>query len=79
MVYRIRHELPPGQDPTQLLIFTLTPANSPGLVEFRRSLTPEQRHAVVSFLSFKRSLVPPKWRETEVKEADIVLWDEKDA
>jgi hypothetical protein len=79
MVYSIRHATPPRPDTSEHLIFTLRPAARPGLAAFRRSLTPEQRHAVVSFLSFKRSLVPPKWRETEVKEADIVLWDEKDA
>ena len=75
MVYSIRQATPrrPDTDTSQHLIFTLTPANSPGLAAFRRSLTPEQRHAVSSFLGFWRSRYP-----LEIREADIVLWDERD-
>ena len=74
MVHSIRHATPPRPDTSEHLIFTLTPAARPGLAAFCRSLTPEQRHAVSSFLSFWRSRYP-----MEVREADIVLWDEKDA
>jgi hypothetical protein len=82
IVYSIRHATPrrPDTDTSQRLILTLCAcAASPGLVEFRRSLTPEQRHAVSSFLSFWRSMYPPEVRELEVREADIVWWDEEGA
>lgn len=72
MVYSIRHAF--KTDTAEHLVFTLTPAASPGLAAFRRSLTPEQRHAVSSFLNFWRSRYP-----LEVGETDIVLWDENDA
>ena len=77
MVHSLRHATPSRiSDTAQRLIMSLEPTADRkfGPTAFRRTLTPEQRHAVAAFLSFWRS-----GHLNYVLEADIDWWDDKDA